>query len=172
MKWRTPTILIVMGVSGSGKTTIGRRLADALDCPFLEGDELHPPANVEKMRSGMPLTDEDRLPWLQRIAAEIATWRAAGGGGVVTCSALKRAYRDILGGGRGDVTFIYLKGDRALLERRLAARRGHFMPASLLASQFDALEEPGGDEACIAVDIDAPPDEIVRTVTAALASHA
>jgi gluconokinase len=116
------TIVVVMGVSGSGKTTVAKLLAEALGCQFLEGDALHPPANVEKMRGGTPLTDADRLPWLCRIAQEIDGWRARGESGVVTCSALKRIYRDILIGDRSDVTLAYLKGSRELIQRRMAAR--------------------------------------------------
>jgi carbohydrate kinase (thermoresistant glucokinase family) len=155
------TIVVVMGVAGSGKTTIARDLAAALDCQFLEGDELHPPANVEKMRGGTPLGDADRLPWLKAIAARIDQWRANGEAGVVTCSALKRAYRDILIGPRRDVTLAYLRGTRALIEGRMKARHGHFMPVTLLDSQFATLEEPAADERAVVVDIDGAPQEIV-----------
>jgi carbohydrate kinase (thermoresistant glucokinase family) len=159
-------IVVVMGVSGSGKTTVARLVADTLKCPFLEGDDLHPPANVAKMKSGTPLTDADRLPWLQAIAGKIDAWRRRGDSGVVTCSCLKRSYRDILIGARTDVTLAYLKGSRALIERRMAARHNHFMPVALLDSQFGTLEEPTADEHAIVVDVDGrPPDiaaEIVR----------
>lgn len=157
-------IVIVMGVSGSGKTTIASSLAKALGCPFKEGDAFHPPANVEKMKGGTPLTDDDRWPWLERIAAEIAGWRANGSSGVVTCSALKRAYRQVLTGGAADVTVVYLKGDRALIEQRLKARRGHFMPPTLLDSQFTILEEPGEDEQPIIVDVGPAPSAIVAEI--------
>ena len=159
-----PIILVVMGVSGSGKTTVARPLADRLHCAFQEGDALHPPENVEKMKSGIPLTDADRLPWLHRIARRIDEWRAAGQSGVLTCSALKRSYRDIIIGNRQDVRLVYLKGSRDLIRRRLEARRGHFMPPSLLDSQFATLEEPGPDERPITVDIGAKPEEIVDEI--------
>ncbi len=157
-------IAVVMGVSGSGKTTVAALLAEALHCQFLEGDGLHPPANVEKMRSGTPLTDADRLPWLQSIAREIDTWRGRGEAGVVTCSALKRAYRDILIGDRADVTLVYLKGSRALIEKRMAARHAHFMPVALLDSQFATLQEPTADERPITVDVGGSPAEIVAEI--------
>src|SRR5215813_6038780 len=118
---RWPMIVVVMGVAGSGKTTIATRLASILGWPYQEGDALHPPANVEKMRGGTPLTDADRLPWLRRIADCIDGWRQQGRAGVVTCSALKRAYRDIIIGGRPDAALVYLKGSRELIERRMKA---------------------------------------------------
>ncbi len=158
------TIVVVMGVSGSGKTTVAKDLAAALHCQFLEGDDLHPRANVEKMSKGTPLTDADRLPWLQAIARRIDGWRSGGESGVVTCSALKRTYRDILIGDRTDVTLAYLKGSRALIERRMAARHNHFMPVALLDSQFGTLEEPGADEHAILVDVDGQPAEIVAEI--------
>ena len=157
-------ILVVMGVSGSGKTTIAKDLAAALHCQFLEGDALHPQANVEKMRGGTPLTDADRLPWLQAIASRIDRWRARGESGVVTCSALKRAYRDILTGDRREVTLAYLKGSRALIESRMNARHGHFMPVKLLDSQFATLEEPGPDERPVIVGIGGTPPEIAAEI--------
>ncbi len=146
-------ILVVMGVSGSGKTTVARGLAERLGWRFQEGDALHPPANVAKMSAGTPLTDGDRWPWLAAIAAVIDGWRDAGVSGVVTCSALKRAYRAVLMGGRPDVRLVYLAGDKALISQRMAARKGHFMPAALLDSQFAALEVPGAEERPIVVDI-------------------
>lgn len=161
---RTKAILVVMGVSGSGKTTVAAMLAGALGCHFLEGDDLHPPANVAKMRGGTPLNDADRLPWLQAIAAEIDSWRRKGESGVVTCSALKRAYREIIVGERPEVTLVYLKGTRELIARRMAARHEHFMPLALLDSQFATLQEPGSDEHPIAVDIGGKPAEIVAEV--------
>ena len=142
--------VVVMGVSGAGKSTIASRLADDLGWDFEEGDELHPAANVAKMAAGEPLTDSDREPWLQRVAGWIEAEIAAGRHGVITCSALKRAYRDLLR--RPEVLFVYLEVPRAELQRRLAGRKGHYMPASLLDSQLDALEPPGEDEAALTVD--------------------
>jgi carbohydrate kinase (thermoresistant glucokinase family)/Cof subfamily protein (haloacid dehalogenase superfamily) len=159
-----PTIVVVMGVSGSGKTTISTLLAAALGCQFQEGDDLHPCANVEKMRVGTPLTDADRKPWLHRIAEEIDSWRARGESGVLTCSALKRSYRDIIIGDRPDVTLVYLKGSHDAVRRRMAARHEHFMPAALLDSQFATLQEPTPDEHPITVDISARPSEIAAEI--------
>jgi carbohydrate kinase (thermoresistant glucokinase family) len=158
------TILVVMGVSGSGKTTVAVMLAEALGIDFLEGDDLHPKQNVEKMKSGTPLTDDDRWPWLAAIAQRIDDWRADGQGGVVTCSALKRAYRDILIGERPNVRLVYLKGSHQLIHHRMAARRGHFMPVGLLANQFTVLQEPGPDERPIVVDIGGTPAAIAAEV--------
>jgi gluconokinase len=160
----TLTICIVMGVSGSGKTTVAAMLAGALHCQFLEGDDLHPASNVEKMRGGTSLTDADRLPWLHKIAEEIDAWRSRGESGVVTCSALKRAYRDILIGERRDVTLVYLRGSQELIHQRMAARHEHFMPVKLLDSQFATLEEPGPDEHPVTVDIGGKPAEIVAEI--------
>jgi carbohydrate kinase (thermoresistant glucokinase family) len=162
------TIVVVMGVSGSGKTTVAELLAKTLGCRFLEGDSLHPPANVEKMRNGTPLNDADRLPWLKRIAQEIDGWRDRGESGVVTCSALKRTYRDILIGNRSGVTLAYLKGSRELIQRRMAARHAHFMPVALLDSQFATLEEPTPDEHAIVVDVGGRPEEIVAGIVQGL----
>jgi gluconokinase len=158
------TILVVMGVSGSGKTTVAAMLAGALGVAFLEGDELHPRTNVEKMKSGTPLTDADRQPWLQAIAHRIDGWRARGEAGVVTCSALKRAYRDILIGDRPEVRLVYLRGSQALIHQRMAARHEHFMPLGLLDSQFATLEEPGPDERPVVVDVTGSPREIVAEI--------
>ncbi len=157
-----------MGVSGSGKTTVGALLAGRLGWNFAEADDFHPAANIAKMRSGVPLDDADRLPWLNAIAAQIDRWRAEGRNGVVTSSALKRRYRDILVGDRPEVRLVYLKGDRELIAHRLAARQGHFMPASLLDSQFANLEEPGPDERPIVVAIGDPPAALVEQIIAAL----
>ncbi len=159
-----PTIAVVMGVSGSGKTTVAMLLAAALGWEYLEGDDLHPPANVEKMASGTPLSDADRAPWLRRIASQIDAWRAAGVSGVVTCSALKRAYRDILLGGRPDVRLVYLEGSRELIGRRMAARHEHFMPVKLLDSQFATLEAPAPDEHPVTVSVGGKPGEIVADI--------
>jgi gluconokinase len=158
------TILVVMGVSGSGKTTVAVMLAEALAVNFLEGDDLHPRSNVEKMKSGTPLNDEDRWPWLKAIAQRIDEWRARGEGGVVTCSALKRAYRDILIGERPNVRLVYLKGSHQLIHDRMAARRGHFMPVGLLDNQFTVLQQPGPDERPIVVDIGGTPAGIVAEI--------
>lgn len=163
-----PQVLVVMGVSGSGKTTVGALLAGRLGWSFAEADDFHPAANIAKMRSGIPLDDSDRLPWLQAIAAQIDRWRAEGRSGVVTCSALKRRYRDIIVGDRPEVRIVYLKGDRELIAHRLAARHGHFMPASLLDSQFANLEEPGPEERPIIVQIGGPPSVLVEQIMAAL----
>jgi gluconokinase len=157
-----------MGVSGAGKSTIAALLADRLGWTYEDADEFHPPSNIEKMHSGQALTDEDRWPWLQGIAAWIEATRNAGGRGVIACSALKRAYRDILVNGRQDVRIVYLKGTAELIARRLALRHEHFMPASLLESQFAALEEPGEDERPIVASADARPLDIVDLVVAKL----
>ena len=159
-----PVIVVVMGVSGSGKTTVAALLAAALGCQFQEGDDLHPAANVEKMHGGTPLTDADRLPWLRKIAEEIDGWRARGESGVLTCSALKRSYRDIIIGDRQDVTLVYLKGSHDLIHRRMAARHEHFMPVALLDSQFATLQEPTPDEHPIVVDVGGRPAEIAAEI--------
>jgi gluconokinase len=150
--------VVVMGVSGTGKTTVGRSLADALGIPFVEGDDLHPAANVEKMAAGIPLDDADRAPWLDLIAADLGTPV------VVACSALKRAYRDRLRAAAPDLALVFLHGEPGLLAGRMAGRRGHYMPTALLRSQLETLEEPGPDEGAIAVDVALRPDEIVDLV--------
>ena len=160
---RFPAIC-VMGVSGSGKTSIGEGLAARLGSAFLEGDRLHPAANVEKMSKGIPLVDDDRWPWLDAIGAEIGRHLAAGEGLILSCSALKRAYRDIIVGDRPDVALVYLKGSRELIGRRMAARQHHFMPPALLDSQFAALEEPGDDEKPLVVSVEDSKDAIVQDV--------
>lgn len=158
------TIAVMMGVSGSGKTTIARGVAEREGWRLLEGDAFHPPSNVAKMHAGTPLTDEDRWPWLRAIAHEIDAMRARGEQGVVACSALKRSYRDILIGDRTDVVLVYLQGSKALIAERIASRKGHFMPEALLDSQFATLEEPGPDEHPIVVSIGASPEAIVDAV--------
>jgi gluconokinase len=163
-----PAILIVMGVSGSGKSTIGTLLAMRLRWEFEDADWFHPAANVEKMHSGIPLTDEDRWPWLNAIAEWIDKARISGRHAVIACSALKRRYRDILIGDRENVRLVYLKGDEALIARRFATRHEHFMPVSLLHSQFEALEEPGPTENPIVVSIEPPPREIIARILSAL----
>ena len=157
-------IVMLMGVCGCGKSTIGRALAAELDWPFLDADTLHPQANVVKMAGGIPLTDEDRWPWFDRIAAEMRQHAAAGTHVVIACSALRQAYRDRLAKG-GTVRFVYLKGDAATIGPRLAGRTGHFMPPSLLASQFATLEEPAG---AIVVDIAQPVEAQVAAISRAL----
>lgn len=165
-----PCVLVVMGVSGSGKTVVAEKLAERLHWPFQEGDALHPPANVAKMHAGTPLTDEDRWPWLDTIAAWIDARLAAGENGIVTCSSLKRAYRDRIIGARPGVRLVYLYGSRDLLAARIGARRGHFMPASLLDSQLATLEPPTPDEHPIALDVAATPDQLADEVIKALAA--
>jgi len=162
------TIVVVMGVSGSGKTTVAAMLAGRLHVHFLEGDDLHPPENVAKMHGGTPLTDEDRWPWLQAIADEIDRLSASGELAVIACSALKRAYRDILVHGRDDIRIVFLDGTQDLIAGRLAARKGHFMPPDLLASQFRTLERPGTNERPITVSIDAPVERIVDDIVSQL----
>jgi carbohydrate kinase (thermoresistant glucokinase family) len=163
-----PVIVVVMGVSGSGKSTVAALLAAALGCQFEEGDDLHPPENVAKMRGGTPLTDADRMPWLHKIAEEIDGWRARGECGVLTCSALKRSYRDIIIGDRRDVRLVYLKGSRERIHERMVARHGHFMPLALLDSQFAILEEPTQDEHPITVCIDGKPADIAHEIVCQL----
>ena len=158
------TILVVMGVSGSGKTTIAKALADRLGWAFEEGDDLHAGSNIAKMHSGHPLDDRDRWPWLEKVAAWIDGWRQAGKCGVVTCSALKRSYRDFIVRERPEVRLIYLHGNVALIAARLIARQGHFMPESLLDSQLATLEEPGPDEHPICVDVGRPVQDIVAEI--------
>jgi gluconokinase len=167
---RAPCALIIMGVSGSGKTTIAERLAERLGWTCEDGDKYHPKSNVEKMSAGHPLTDEDRWPWLNAIADEIERVCKARGHVVVACSALKRTYRDVLLRGRDDVRVVFLNGTQKLIADRLAARKGHFMPPGLLDSQFKTLEPPGSDENAIDVSIDAPVDTIVGDIVSALES--
>ena len=163
-------VIVVMGVAGSGKSTVAAELARRLRWLFIEGDAFHPPANVAKMRAATPLTDDDRAPWLDAIAAWIADARSRGERCVVACSALKRAYRERIRAGRTDVRFVYLQGPYDLIARRMAARREHYMPVALLKSQFETLEAPAPDERAIVLSIDRPPesmaDEIVQAVDA------
>jgi carbohydrate kinase (thermoresistant glucokinase family) len=163
-----PRALIVMGVSGCGKSTVAALLALRLRWEFEDADWFHPAANVDKMHSGIPLNDEDRWPWLAAIATWLDETRRSGGHGVIACSALKRRYRDVLIGDRADVRLVYLKGDEALIARRIATRHEHFMPRTLLHSQFEALEEPGPDESPIVVPIEPRPREIVEQIISAL----
>ncbi len=155
-------LYVMMGVCGSGKSLIGAQLARELDIEFVEGDWLHPPDNVKRMAAGMPLTDDDRHGWLIRVAARLRAAQRAGTGLVVSCSALKRSYRDLLrSAGAEGLRFVYLAGSRALLAERMAQRRGHFMPPSLLDSQLAILEEPSPDERAWACDISQAPQAIV-----------
>jgi gluconokinase len=167
-----PVIAVVMGVSGTGKSTIARLLAEDLGWPSAEGDDFHSPANVAKMHAGHPLTDEDRLPWLHAIADWIGAREVAGDGGVITCSALKRSYRDLLSAGHPDVRFICLVGSHDLLEQRLEHRAGHFMPASLLDSQLEALEPLQTDESGGNIDVSQAPPQIEAAALAILGDSA
>jgi gluconokinase len=162
-------VIVVMGVAGTGKTTVGRLLATALGLPFAEGDAFHPAANVAKMSAGIPLDDADRRPWLDAVAEWIGE-RGPADGGVVAASALKRAYRDRLRRTAPGAVFVHLTGERPLIERRMAARTGHFMPTTLLDSQFAALEPLRADERGVAVDVSGSPEEITERVLAALAA--
>ena len=157
------TVVVVMGVTSSGKTTVGTALAERLGAEFAEGDRYHPPANIAKMSRGEPLDDDDRRPWLQAIAADIGRWLDEGRPAVVGCSALKRSYRDILRGGREGVRFVHLNADPEVIRQRMAARRDHFMPVTLLPSQLATLEPPDADEA-IVVDVAQPPEAIVAEI--------
>lgn len=158
----TPLAIIIMGVSGSGKSSIGEGVAEKLGIHFIEGDALHPAANVEKMSKGIPLTDEDRWPWLETIGREITESLAKGEGIAVSCSALKRVYRERLrASAGGHLYFIYLDGSKELLTKRMGERKGHFMPASLLESQLQTLEIPTGEPGVVTVDIDTTIDAIV-----------
>jgi len=160
-------ILIAMGVSGAGKSRIGEMLAERLSCTYTDGDAFHSTANKDKMHRGIPLTDEDRWPWLNAIRAAIEEKRCAGETAVFTCSSLKRAYRDVLRGNDTDVRFVYLKGSFEVLHERLKTRTGHFFDPSLLQSQLDTLEAPGPDEA-IEVGIELTPEQIVDQVVQAI----
>jgi gluconokinase len=156
--------IVVMGVSGCGKSTVGQLLATALGLPYLEGDAFHPPRNVERMRAGIALTDDDRAGWLQTLAAQLAEARSTGQGAVLACSALKRRYRELLRKGAPDLQLVHLQGRREQLAPRLAARQGHYMPPSLLDSQLATLEPPGADEAALTYDVDADPRAIVDDI--------
>jgi gluconokinase len=157
-------MLVVMGVSGSGKTTVAGLLAGSLGWELGDADDWHSPANVRKMHGGTPLSDEDRWPWLHSIAAWIDATRSTGRHGVLACSALKRAYRDILIGDRPDVRLVFLRGEESLIQDRQAARHNHYMPASLVHSQFEALEEPGPDERPLIVDVVPPAHDVVQAI--------
>jgi len=159
-----PGVIVVMGVAGSGKSTVAAELARRLGWRFAEGDAFHPAGNVEKMRQGIALNDSDRWPWLDAIAAWVHEARRGGGRCVVACSALKRAYRERIAGGRDDVRFVYLQGTYDLVSRRLASRTGHYMPLALLRSQYETLEEPGTEENPIVLSVERPPGEIVDRI--------
>lgn len=160
--------VVIMGVSGCGKSSVGEGLAARLGIPYRDGDDLHPPANVAKMRAGVALTDQDRWPWLDRVAQVLASEAPV----IVGCSALRRVYRDrIRAGAGGPVRFVHLAGDRDLIAARMAARRGHYMPVALLDSQFATLEPPGPDEA-LTVSIAQPLEALVETILAALDGEA
>lgn len=163
--------IIVMGVSGSGKSSIGEKIAAGLGLPFVEGDELHPASNVEKMSKGIPLTDEDRMPWLDRIGEEMKASLIKSEGIIVSCSALKRIYRDRLRlAVGGNLYFVYLEGSKELLTERMGHRKGHFMPTSLLESQLQTLEVPTGEVGVVTVDIDDTIEDIAAKALKALAA--
>lgn len=166
------SLLVVMGVSGSGKSTVGAALAQRLRVPFEDADDLHPRANIAKMAAGQPLDDADRHPWLEVIGEWLAVHGGSGegAGGVMSCSALKRSYRDQLRAHAPDVVFVHLAGSHDVIAERQASRPGHFMPASLLASQFATLEPLEPDEAGVVVDVDQGVDAIVDSVVARLAA--
>lgn len=163
-----PLHLVLMGVAGSGKTTLARILQDRLELPYAEADDFHPRANVDKMRAGTPLTDADRAPWLAALRDWLTAQARAGRSTVVTCSALRRAYRDVLREAEGRVRFVHLVAGPDLIGERLAARSGHFMPPSLLPSQLATLEPLADDEDGIVVAVDVPPDEVAARVLTAL----
>jgi gluconokinase len=167
-----PTILLLMGVASSGKTTTGQRLAKRLSWTFRDADSFHPEANIVKMSAGAPLTDDDRWPWLDAIGGWMDEQRKAKSRAVVTCSALKRVYRQRLLHMRPDVQLVYLKGSKELIAERMTRRRGHFMPTALLDSQFATLEEPRGDERPIVVNVAMPPNRVIERILALTRLHA
>jgi ribose 5-phosphate isomerase A len=167
-----PPILVIMGVSGAGKTTVARALAARLGWPFEEGDSLHPEANIAKMHAGIALTDADRRPWLEAVAAWIDGQRAKRQPGIITCSALKRSYRQVIIGDRPEARLVYLRGGRDLIAKRLAGRPDHFMPASLLQSQIDTLEQPDPDEDPLTVDVGPSADQIAEEIIRLLSASA
>jgi gluconokinase len=164
LRSRPPLVIVLMGVSGCGKSTIGAALSERLGWPFRDADSFHPPANIAKMSRGIPLNDEDRSPWLAAIAQWIDARCAAGNPGIVSCSALKCVYRSRIVGTRDGVRLVYLKGDMDLIGRRLRTRKDHFMPASLLESQFAVLEEPEPDEQPLIVSIASSPQGVMDTI--------
>ena len=166
----TSDIVVVMGVSSVGKTTVAKGISTVTGWEFAEGDAFHPQANIDKMHAGQPLTDEDRWPWLAAIAAHIDIARAEGRHAIVSCSALKRVYRDILIGARDDVRLVLLDGTKEEIFARMRARKDHFMPLALLDSQFATLERPGVDERPVVVSIDGTPEKIADVIIAGLGS--
>jgi gluconokinase len=169
---RAAQAVVVMGVSGSGKSTVAELLAKRLGWEMMEGDRLHPPANVEKMRQGVPLNDADRAPWLDRIGEQLKAWGDEGRSGVLTSSALKRAYRARMLAARPDLRFVYLKGSEELIRSRVDARRHEYMPASLLRSQFETLEEPLPSEPATTIDAGDPPEiEVTKIIDSLRLAH-
>ncbi|HYU66424.1 MAG TPA: gluconokinase [Jatrophihabitantaceae bacterium] len=163
-----PPVIVVTGVAGSGKTTVGSLLARRLGWRYAEADDFHPKANLDKMAAGDPLTDEDRWPWLHALAGWIDERRCAGEPAVVSCSGLKRKYRDLLRAGRPQVRLVFLSGSRELIGQRLRTRHGHFMKEAMLASQFADLEPPAEDEDVLTLTVDVPPDTLVDEIVRAL----
>ncbi|PXX50586.1 gluconokinase [Aquitalea magnusonii] len=163
--------IVVMGVTGCGKSSLGLALANALGASYIEGDSYHPPQNIARMAAGIPLTDADRAGWLALLAQRLASGVAQGEAMVLACSALKRRYRDTLRQGDPKLLFVHLAGNKALIAERMAARDAHFMPGSLLDSQFHDLEEPAGDERCIRCDISQPLDRLLQQLLQQLAQH-
>jgi gluconokinase len=159
-----PLAIVVMGVSGCGKSTVGKQLAQALPATFLDADDFHPPANVERMRAGIALSDAERAPWLDALAARLATAVTADESVVLACSALKRSYRDALRRGAPTLTLVHLTGSPALLAERITARPGHYMPPTLLPSQLATLEPPGADERAITLDVAAATDDLIADI--------
>ena len=166
MSKKPAPLVVVMGVSGCGKSTVGRLIAKQLACKFLEGDNLHPPCNLERMASGIALTDHDRRGWLKAITEQLACAHAARYGLIVSCSALKRSYRNQLRTASGELAFVHIHGSLDVLEARMQSRTGHFMPPSLLASQLQTLEPPGADEPCITLDAALPAERIAEQACA------
>jgi len=163
-----PVRIVVMGVCGCGKSEIGARLATLLECPFIEGDAYHPRVNLDKMRAAIPLSDDDRQGWLEILSEEIRAAREDGCSVVLACSALKRRYRECLRRGDPDLVFVYLHGTREQIRERMQLRQGHFMPLSLIDSQFFDLEPPQPDERCIACEIDPPPETLIAQIATSL----
>ena len=163
-----PIAIVIMGVSGCGKSTVGRAMANKLPATFLDADDFHPPANVERMRAGIALTDAERAPWLEALATRLTQARAANEPVVLACSALKRSYRDALRRGAPALTLVHLTGSPALLAERISARPSHYMPPSLLASQLATLETPAADEHAITLDVALPTEELVAAILRAV----